>query len=57
MRIQQEVVSLRLNAWLVSCDSCPYREHFSNRAGAEQGATQHMFFRIRHRTTVSEEER
>lgn len=46
-----------MKVWLVTCDSCPYRERFLSQAEAEQGATQHMFFRIRHRTRVSEEER
>jgi hypothetical protein len=48
---------LRMKSWIVSCDSCPYRERFLTRLEAERGATEHVFYRIRHRTNVSEEER
>jgi hypothetical protein len=48
---------LRMKSWIVRCDSCPYRERFLTRLEAERGATQHVFYRIRHRTNVSEEER
>jgi hypothetical protein len=46
-----------MKAWIVTCDSCPYREHFLTRAEAEQAATQHIVYGIGHRTNVSEEER
>ena len=49
--------STTMKSWIVSCDSCPYRERFLTRLEAERGATQHVFYRIRHRTNVSEEER
>jgi hypothetical protein len=46
-----------MTIWIVSCDSCPYREHCLSRVEAERAAAQHMFYRIRHRTSMSEEER
>jgi hypothetical protein len=46
-----------MKAWIVTCDSCPYREHFLTPVEAERAAAQHIFYRTRHRTNVSEEER
>ncbi len=46
-----------MKAWLVTCDSCPYRERFLTRVEAEQAATQHVAYKILHRTNMSEEER
>jgi hypothetical protein len=54
---RKDTCSTPMKSWIVSCDSCPYRERFLTRLEAERGATQHVFYRIRHRTNVSEEER
>jgi hypothetical protein len=45
-----------MNAWLVTCDACPYRERFQAQAEAQQDALRHVHDNPRHRPRVTEEE-
>ena len=46
-----------MKAWLVTCDSCPYRERFLTLLDAEHAARQHVHYWTRHKTNVNEDER
>jgi hypothetical protein len=46
-----------MTEWIVSCDSCPYRQRFPNQSHAHQDVARHAAENPRHNPKVSEEER
>jgi hypothetical protein len=46
-----------MTEWIVSCDSCPYRQRFQTRSQADQNVARHATENPRHNPKVSEEER
>ena len=46
-----------MTEWIVSCDSCPYRQRFQTQSQAHQDVARHAPENLRHSSKVSEEER
>jgi len=46
-----------MTEWIVSCDSCPYRQRFQNQSQTHQDVARHAAENPRHHPKVSKEER